>query len=226
MSGPEYDAEFEAYLRGRVRLDRRLPRSVTRLEPPAELDRMVIGMARQAIQPLPNAPLFRPPKWAVPLTMAASLLVSFALMLDVGLRQGMPQETASEPLLVEMSNPQVPPARAPATATELAAPAAAPTARESPRASLFRTFRQKLATNRLPSSHRGAAASAPAPAVAADAANAVAARAAEPAAAEVEEARYGAGHAPAPFRLASAPAEMDTVVVIGTRIAGGPLGTR
>jgi hypothetical protein len=221
MSGPEYDPDFEAWLRGRARLDRRLPRSMTRLEPPAELDRIVIGMAREAIHPLPNAPLFRAPKWAVPLAMAASLLVSFTLMLDVGLRQGMPQEAVSEPVVVEMTNPTAPPAQAPAAA--LAVPAA-PTTRESPRVSTFHMFRQRLAANRLSSSHHGAVASTPAPAVAA--ADAEGARAAEPAAAGVEEARYGGGHAPAPFRLASAPPEMDTVVVIGTRIPGGPFGTR
>jgi len=225
MTGPEYDAEFEAYLHGRVRLERRLPRSFTRLEPPAELDRIVIGMARQAIQPLPDAPLFRAPKWAVPLTMAASLLVSFALMLDVGLRQGMPQEAVSEPLVVEMTNPTAPPAQAPAAAAALAVPAA-PTTHESPRMSTFRMFRQRLAANRLSSSHHGAVASAPAPATAAAVAEAEGARAAEPAVAGMEEARYGGGHAPAPFRLASAPPEMDTVVVIGTRIPGGPFGTR
>jgi hypothetical protein len=41
----------------------------------------------------------------------------------------------------------------------------------------------------------------------------------------LEEARYGGGHAPAPIRLASVPPEMDTVVVIGTRIQSAQGGS-
>ena len=233
MSGPEYDPDFEAWLRGRVRLDRRLPRSLTRLEPPAELDRIVIGMAREAIQPLPDTPLFRAPKWAVPLAMAASLLVSFTLMLDVGLRQGY-REPVSEALIVEMTNPTASPApvapaapaaQAPAPAVAAAAGGPGATAPETPRSSLSRMVRPRFAANRTAPSRGRVIASEPEVSSTAAAANAEVARASAPAArlsapasTELEEARYSGGHAPAPIRLASAPPEMDTIVVVGTRI--------
>ena len=103
MSGPEYeyDAEFEAYLRRRVRLDRRF-RAFDRLEPPAELDRIIIRQAREAIQVPANAPAFRTPKWAAPMALAATLLVSFSLLLDVGLRQAVQHDALSAPMVVEM----------------------------------------------------------------------------------------------------------------------------
>ena len=233
MSGPEYDPEFEAYLRGRVRFDRRLPRSLSRLEPPADLDRIVLGLAREAIQPLPNAPLFRAPRWAVPLAMAASVLVSFALMLEVGLRPTTQREMAAAPMIVELSNPVV--ASAPPLRPE-SAPAArvAGKAADAPRPSLWAAVRQKMTLSRAAAPSHRAMASAPAtrPAAPADGplttAN-VATRASPPlgmpslaarsaaAATDGDENRYG-GHAPAPIRLATSAREMQTVVVVATRV--------
>ena len=85
MTGPERDDEFEAYLRRRVRIDRRL-RSLDRLEPPAELDQIIIGQARQAIQGAPPVPMFRAPRWALPMGMAATILISLSVLLDLGVR--------------------------------------------------------------------------------------------------------------------------------------------
>jgi hypothetical protein len=90
MTGPERDDEFEAYLRRRVRIDRRL-RSLDRLEPPAELDQIIIGQARQAIQVAPPVPKFRgsghpAPRWALPMGMAATILISLSVLLDLGVR--------------------------------------------------------------------------------------------------------------------------------------------
>ena len=85
MTGPERDDEFEAYLRRRVRIDRRL-RSLDRLEPPAELDQIIIGQARQAIQGVPPVPMFRAPRWALPMGMAATILISLSVLLDLGVR--------------------------------------------------------------------------------------------------------------------------------------------
>ena len=230
MSGPEYDPEFEAYLQRRVRFDRRLPRSLSRLEPPADLDRIVLGLAREAIQPLPNAPLFRAPRWAVPLAMAASVLVSFALMLDVGLRQTTQREMAAAPMIVELSNPAV--VSAPPLRPE-SAPVAGKAA-DAPRPSLWAAVRQKMTLSRAAAPSHRAMAVAPAtpPAAPADGplttANvatraslplgmpSLAARSA-PAATEGDESHYG-GHAPAPIRLASSAREMQTVVVVATRV--------
>jgi hypothetical protein len=90
MSGSERDDEFDAYLKRRVRFDRRL-RSLDRLEPPAELDRIIIAQARQSIQVAPPAPLFRgaglpAPRWALPMGMAATILISLSVLLDLGVR--------------------------------------------------------------------------------------------------------------------------------------------
>ena len=85
MTGPEREDEFEAYLRRRVRIDRRL-RSLDRLEPPAELDQIIIGEARQAIQGAPPVPMFRAPRWALPMGMAATILISLSVLLDLGVR--------------------------------------------------------------------------------------------------------------------------------------------
>jgi hypothetical protein len=240
MSGPEYDPEFEAYLRRRVRFDRRLPRSLSRLEPPEDVDRIVIAMAREAIQPLPNAPLLRAPRWAIPLVMAASVLVSFALMLEVGLRPTPYKMMSSAPVIVELSNPApepAPPAR-PESATERLAresrvgtpsPRVAEKAPEARRPGLWAAVRQRLALNRG-TPHR-AIASSPAAAAAAPSAEPVTtANFANRVANDGDQGRYGGGgdYVPASIRLASNGREMQTVVVVGTRVhfdRGMPLGS-
>ena len=133
MSGPEYeyDAEFEAYLRRRVRLDRRF-RAFDRLEPPAELDRIIIRQAREAIQVPASAPAFRTPKWAAPMALAATLLVSFSLLLDVGLRQAAHHDALSAPMVVEMEFHQ---GQGPAAESEKSAPVAPNAPSEAPLAS-------------------------------------------------------------------------------------------
>jgi hypothetical protein len=85
MSDSDQDDDFEAYLKRRVPIDKGM-KSLDRLEPPAELDRIVIGKARKAIQG--GAPLnpYRAPKWALPVGLAATILLSFALLLDLGVR--------------------------------------------------------------------------------------------------------------------------------------------
>jgi hypothetical protein len=133
MSGPEYeyDAEFEAYLRRRVRLDRRF-RAFDRLEPPAELDRIIIRQAREAIQVPASVPAFRTPKWAAPMALAATLLVSFSLLLDVGLRQAVHHDALSAPMVVEMEFQQ---GQGPAAESEKSAPVAPNAPSEAPLAS-------------------------------------------------------------------------------------------
>ena len=49
ITDSEYHDDFEAYLKRRVSIDRRLA-LIDRLEPPPELDRIIIGKARAAIQ--------------------------------------------------------------------------------------------------------------------------------------------------------------------------------
>ena len=220
MSGPEYDPEFEAYLRRRVRFDRRLHKSLARLEPPAELDRIVIGMAREAIQAPPGTPLFRAPKWAAPLAMAACLLMSFSLMLDVGLREATHHDALNGPLMVDMSPaPQVPmPESAPAPAAE---PPSAATPVDSSPAIATRAAHQRVASinrvqgapSRILARLSTAVAMATAAAPAAPPTASYASRQEEP-----ESGHYSGGYAASPIRLAAAAPEMETVVVVGTRI--------
>lgn len=91
MSDSEHDDELEAYLK------RRAPGRLgqpDRLEPPPELDRIIIGNARKAIQGTPPVPIYRAPKWALPAALAATIVISFAVVLELGLRT---HQTAPEP---------------------------------------------------------------------------------------------------------------------------------
>jgi len=85
MSDSDQDDEFEAYLKRRARIDKGM-KSLDRLEPPADLDRIVIGKARKAIQGASPLHTYRAPKWALPVGLAATILLSFAILLDLGVR--------------------------------------------------------------------------------------------------------------------------------------------
>ena len=236
MSAPEYDPEFEAYLRRRVRFDHRLPRSLTRFEPPAELDRIVIGMACEAIQPSPTVPLFRAPKWAAPLAIAASLLVSFALMLDIGLRQAVHHDALRTPMLVDIARDAPAESRYSAPAAPIAA-AVAPrvsltTRVVHPKAQLARSANEAAAARRVDTSASTRAAPANAAQAATDASQTATMSVSETAgavtAADIAErtaAQGGGGGMEPPryvgrygrIRLAMAGSAMETVVVIGQR---------
>jgi len=99
MTGSERDDAFETYLKRRARIDRRL-RSLDRLEPPAELDRIIIGQAREAIRAAPPAPLFRAPRWALPMGMAATILISLSVLLDLGVQEAV-RKDAGRPVVME-----------------------------------------------------------------------------------------------------------------------------
>jgi hypothetical protein len=108
MSGPERDDEFEAYLRRRARFDRRL-KSLDRLEPPLELDRIIIGQARQAIQGAPPVPMFRAPRWALPMGMAATILISLSILLDLGVRDAIRKDAGRPGAMVRAIAPSAAP---------------------------------------------------------------------------------------------------------------------
>jgi len=122
MSDSEHDDEFEAYLK------RRTPggmgpfhKGITppdRLEPPPELDRIIIGNARKAIQGTTPVPVYRAPKWALPAALAATIVISFAVVLELGLRASRPAAPAPEPIDTEIvaDAPLIPDAPAPAVA--------------------------------------------------------------------------------------------------------------
>jgi hypothetical protein len=77
MSGP--DDEFDDFLARRKPLFRRTPGDP--LEPPQEVDRIVLRQAREAIEIDRPQPAFRGAHWGAPLAIAATLLVVFTVVL-------------------------------------------------------------------------------------------------------------------------------------------------
>ena len=85
MSDSEHDEEFEAYLKRRASFHKGITSSDD-LEPPPELDRIIIGNARRAIREAAPVPVYRAPKWALPAALAATVVISCAVVLELGLR--------------------------------------------------------------------------------------------------------------------------------------------
>jgi len=108
MTDPEQDEVFEAYLKRRPVL----PTLDDQLEPPAALDHRVLNQAREAIQPgattvagspgrntagvggaggntmspgATKSPLQRPPRWAVPVALAATILLCLSVVMNISL---------------------------------------------------------------------------------------------------------------------------------------------
>ena len=110
MTGPEHEDEFEAYLTRRLPIHQRLS-ARERLEPPAELDRLIIAKARQAIQSPSPVRVFRAPKWALPVGLAATIVISFTVLLNLGVHAVRHQEepvvvtniTADRPVVLPMA---------------------------------------------------------------------------------------------------------------------------
>jgi hypothetical protein len=82
MTGPEYDSELEAFLRRRSPMHRRLS-DIDHAEPSVELDRLVLKRAREAIETPPSQPLFRTSRWALPVGLAAAILIAFTVVLNI-----------------------------------------------------------------------------------------------------------------------------------------------
>jgi hypothetical protein len=118
MNGP--DDEFDDFLR------RRRPvfgRPSDDLEPPAELDRIVLRQAREAIEAEQPQRHFRAPSWGMPVALAATLVLAFTIILRVGL----PAKEASPEVTVQNVSRKVeyPVAAPAASAPELQEPRAA-----------------------------------------------------------------------------------------------------
>ena len=82
MSGPEHDPQFEDFLRRRSPMHRRLS-DFDHAEPSLELDRLVLSRAREAIE-VPAQPPYRATRWAMPVGLAATILIAFTIVLNVG----------------------------------------------------------------------------------------------------------------------------------------------
>ena len=89
MSGP--DEEFDDFLSRRKPLFRRAPGDP--LEPPEEVDRIVLRQAREAIEIDRPQPAFRGAHWGAPLAIAATLLVVFTVVLHT---LGLPKKPIPE----------------------------------------------------------------------------------------------------------------------------------
>jgi resuscitation-promoting factor RpfA len=135
MTGPEHDEEFEQYLRQRSVLPHRLVKA-DRLEPPPELDRIVLAQAKEAIRSSEPAPVYRPARWALPFGLAATVVIAFAVLLH------MHEDARQSQTLIAAA-----PVRTVSKARELASPppASAPAAeaRRSPVSPAYARTRQE-----------------------------------------------------------------------------------
>jgi hypothetical protein len=82
MTGLDDDRELDDFLARRSMLHRRLA-DRDRADPPPDLDRLVLDKAREAIQTPQNLPVHRAPRWAVPVALAASLVIAFTVVLHM-----------------------------------------------------------------------------------------------------------------------------------------------
>jgi hypothetical protein len=80
MNGP--DPEFEEFLRRRRPLFRRDVDDG--LEPPADLDRIVLRQAREAIEGERPMRVFRAPRWIAPVSIAATLVLGLSIVFKAG----------------------------------------------------------------------------------------------------------------------------------------------
>lgn len=109
MGGDE--EEFEDFLRRRTPTFRRAPDDL--LEPPAELDRIVLRQAREAIEAERPQRVYRGPGWGAPLALAATLLLAFTIILQVGMPKKAPvPEVTVQTVAQRLDNPAAAPAPA------------------------------------------------------------------------------------------------------------------
>jgi hypothetical protein len=83
MTGLDEDRELDDFLARRSALHRRLA-DRDHAEPSTDLDRLVLDRAREAIDVRSNAPLYRAPRWALPVALAATVVLAFAVVLNFG----------------------------------------------------------------------------------------------------------------------------------------------
>jgi hypothetical protein len=116
MNGP--DDEFDDFLKRRKPVFR-APDDL--FEPPAELDRLVLRQAREAIEAERPMRVFRGPRWAAPVAIAATLVLGVAIVFRVG----MPPKRAVVPEVTVQNVAQQLEYREAAPAPALESPAAA-----------------------------------------------------------------------------------------------------
>lgn len=122
-----HDDDFEDFLRRKRPLFTRAEEEP--LEPPAELDRLILRQARDAIQQPKPQRVFRAPGWGMPVALAATLVLAFTVILHT---VNSPKRVAADVAVQNVARSvQSAPAATAAPAAELAAAAVAPPANES-----------------------------------------------------------------------------------------------
>jgi hypothetical protein len=102
VTGP--DDEFESFLRGKKPLFSRDPDHS--LEPPAELDRIVLAQAREAIEAPREQRMYRAPRWTAPVALAATVLLTFGVVMQFGSPERMLEPVVSvQPVAREVAYP-------------------------------------------------------------------------------------------------------------------------
>ena len=86
MTSP--DDEFDDFLARRKPVFRRSTEDP--FEPPEELDRIVLHQAREAIERDRPDRVYQGPRWGMPVALAATLLLVFTVVLNVGVRNEAP----------------------------------------------------------------------------------------------------------------------------------------
>ena len=110
----EHDPEFEEFLKRRRPLFRR--EEDDGLEPPPELDRLVLRQAREAIRAEQPLPMYRGSRWAAPLAIAATLVLGLAVVFQFAdeRQPGVVPEVTVESVAQRLDPPPPPSAEQPA----------------------------------------------------------------------------------------------------------------
>jgi len=131
------DDEFEDFLTRRRPIFSRSAEEP--LEPPDELDRLVLHQAREAVEGARPQRVFKGPRWGAPLAVAATLVLALTVILHVGMpTKGQPTpEVTVQTVAQRLDYPPAPAARVPAANNPARAdvarpPAAAPGNAASP----------------------------------------------------------------------------------------------
>jgi hypothetical protein len=110
-----HDDEFDDFLARRRKLFRRPEDDL--LEPPDEVDRIVLRQAREAIESRGTEREIRGMGWGAPLALAASLLVAFTILLNVGMSQRNEAPQVSVDQVSQRHEQVAPPAASPPLAS-------------------------------------------------------------------------------------------------------------
>jgi hypothetical protein len=125
MSGPRRDPEFEAFLEQRTVLPAALQEQ---REPPAALDEVVLQKAREAIG-APRAgfgPPVRPPRWAIPVAVAATVLLCLSIVMNISLNAHRPAPHRERDTAAAAASPRTRAAVAGSQEAESASPGSRP----------------------------------------------------------------------------------------------------